>query len=113
MYLLRLPEDFVPEEYGWEVRNPIVPHQQLQAAMYELHRYGYVSTFYVRSEPDSDLSASLAFTGYDAVRREYRCMYCPPSERSDREVTAAQLREEIRGYVGHSDGSRGKSPVSR
>lgn len=105
MYLLRLPGDFVPEEYGWEVRNPMVPHQQLQAAMYELHRFGFVSTHYVRAEAGHDYPAGLAITGYDSKARQYLCMYNPPSGCGEREVTAAQMWDEVRFGVGHSVGS--------
>lgn len=108
MYLLRLPGDFEPETCGWVVRNPIVPHQQLQAAMAELHRWGFVSTHYIRPQEGSEFPAGLAVTGYDPAAGQYLCMYNPPSEWRDRKVTAAQLWEEIRTPVGHSEVSWGK-----
>ncbi|MGW3153745.1 hypothetical protein [Streptomyces sp. NPDC001089] len=108
MYLLRLPGDFVPEDHGWSLRNPIVPHQQLQAAMAELHRWGFVSRHYVRPADGSEFPASLAVTGYDSTTREYLCMYLPPSGCREREVTAAQMWDEIRGGVGRTGVSGGK-----
>ncbi|MFE4527133.1 hypothetical protein ACFRMO_08035 [Streptomyces anulatus] len=103
MYLLRLPESFVPEDHAWVVRNPVVPHQQLQSAMRELHRFGFVSTNYVRTEAGSDDVAGLVITGFDSGARQYLCMYNPPFECRDRKVSGALLITEILGGVGQSD----------
>ncbi|MEV7902140.1 hypothetical protein [Streptomyces anulatus] len=103
MYLLRLPESFVPEDHGWVARNVVVPHQQLQSAMRELHRFGFVSTNYVRTKAGSDDIAGLVITGYDSEARQYLCMYNPPFECRDTKVTVALLIAEIREGVGQSD----------
>lgn len=103
MYALRLPGTFVPEEHGWTVRNPVVPHQQLQMAMYELHRFGFVSANYVRPEPGSEALAGLVLSGYDRETAQYLCLYNPPSECRERNFTAAVLLAEIRDGVGHSE----------
>lgn len=103
MYLLRLPGDFVPENHGWVVRNPLVPHQQLQSAMRELHTFGFVSTNYTRPTAGCEFPAGLVVTGYDAGANQYLCMYNPPSECREEKVTASLLCTEILAGVGQSD----------
>lgn len=105
MYLISLPGDFVPEDHGWIVRNPVVPHQQRESAMRELHCFGFVSTNYVRPAPGSEFPAGLVICGYDSQAQQYKCMYNPPSECQEKKYTPALLRAEIRDGVGQSEGS--------
>lgn len=106
MFQLAVPEPFRPEDYGWEVSNPIVPQQQLQAAMQELHRYGFVSTQYKRWQIPFSFPAVLTVAGYDPSRRLYRLFYMPPFECPDEEVT----REEILREIQYGTGWREDSP---
>ncbi|MFC9505437.1 hypothetical protein [Streptomyces sp. NPDC057002] len=106
MYQLRFPKGFRrPEEYGWQVTNPIVPHQRLQAAMQELHRFGFVSTQFTRWQIPFRFPAGLVFMGYDSDTDQYYGMYTPPFECRERKVTRLEIWEEIRSGVGSSEGS--------
>lgn len=100
MFQLAVPEPFQPEDYGWEVSNPIVPQQQLQAAMQELHRYGFVSTQYKRWQIPFSYPAVLTVAGYDSGRRLYRLYYMPPFECPDKEFTQGEILREIRCGTG-------------
>lgn len=100
MFQLAVSEPFRPEDYGWEVSNPIVPQQQLQAAMQELHRFGFVSTQYKRWQIPFSFPAVLTVAGYDAGQRLYRLFYMPPFECADKEFTRGEILREIRYGTG-------------
>ncbi|WP_369042263.1 hypothetical protein [Streptomyces sp. Midd1] len=95
MMMLRFPRGFVPEEHGWRVTNPVVPHQQREMAMYELHRFGFVSTHYMRWHLPYRTPATLAVMGYRAESDQFWGMYGPPFERPDEEVTMGRVVDEI------------------
>lgn len=102
MYILTVPEDFRPEEYGWEVSNPIVAHQQVEAAMQELHRFGFVSTQYTRVQIPCPMRFVLTLADYSAEHRMYRVLYMRPFECGDEEVTRGALWDEIRWGFGRA-----------
>ncbi|MEU1552174.1 hypothetical protein ABZ517_05555 [Streptomyces scabiei] len=113
MFQLAIPDTFRPEDYGWEVSNPIVPHQQREAAMQELHRFGYVSTTFKRWQIPFAFPAVLSLAGYDSGRRLYRVFYMPPYECHDQDFTLGQILREIRCGAGWPEGSPERPFVSQ
>lgn len=95
MMILKFPKGFVPEQHGWQVTHPMIPHQQHEMAMYELHRFGFVSTHFIRWSIPFQLPFTLVFMGYKADTGCYWGMYGRPFEWPDGEVTKAQVIEEI------------------
>ena len=112
MYAIYFPRGLVPEEHGWQVVNPIVPHQQLDAAMQELRTFGFVSTHFKRFTIPWAYPAGLVFTGYDAGRGQYYGLYNPPFECRDRKVTRADIWREILSGVVQPEGSAPQVTVS-
>lgn len=98
MFLLLLPRDFVPEDYGWEPPDVKDPHVH-QIAMVELNRYGFVSTQWPRWETPFLYPACLRTMGYDAQRRQFRAGYSPPLGSPPDTISRAALRERF-GYTG-------------
>ncbi|MFH9731840.1 hypothetical protein [Streptomyces sp. NPDC017260] len=113
MFTLVASDDFRPEEYGWEVSNPVVPSQQLQAAMQELHRFGFVSTQYARWQVPYAMRFVLTVAGYSPERRMYRLFYMRPFECPGEEITRGVLWDEIRWGYGRPGGSEGHPFVSQ
>lgn len=112
MYTLHVGEDFEPADFGWEPSNPVVAHQQHAQAMYELHRFGFVSAQYSRFQVPFAHPAVLTIAGYDAGSRRYRLFYMPPFECPGRKVTRDVLLREIRDGVGWAEDSPGQPFVS-
>lgn len=112
MLVVPVPENFRPEDYGWEVSNPIVPHQQLASAMQELHHFGFVSTQYSRWQIPFRFPAVLTIADYDADTRQYKACYMPPFEWHTEKVSRPQILEEIRWGIGSTSGSPARPFVS-
>lgn len=113
MYYGLMPHGLVPEEHGWTVANPIAPHQQLPTTMMELHRFGFVSTHWMRWQPPFTYPAGLAFLDYHQPTGRYIGLYSPPFECPDRKVTASDVFEEIFHGVRSTVGVGKRESVSR
>ncbi|MFC4498496.1 MULTISPECIES: hypothetical protein [Streptomyces] len=110
--MLPFPCGFEPEDHGWTVVEPIAPNQRLQAAMQELHRFGFVSTHWQRWEVPYRSPAGLARVGYDKNRDCFYGLYMPPFERDRNSFTLAEIHREIRFGVGGGSISLGQPSVS-
>ncbi len=110
--MLAFPRDFEPEDHGWIIVEPVVPHQRLQAAMQELHRFGFVSTHWQRWEAPYVSPAGLVRVGYDKERDCFYGMYMPPFERDRNSFTLPEFHREMRLGVGGGVLSLGRPSVS-
>lgn len=99
MFHLLLPQDFFPEDWGWQAVDVYVPHQVHTGAMRELRTFGFVSTQWSRWEPPFAFPAVLATVGYDPRRRQFRALYNPPLGTPPEEIPRVALRERY-GYSG-------------
>lgn len=107
--LFTFPRGFVPEEYGWQVANPIIPRQQHEVAMFELHQFGFVSTHFLRWHIPFREPFLLVVAGYHSATDRYWGMYERPFEWGGGRVTVARVNHEIM----HGPGSPERPFVSR
>ncbi|MGW1180174.1 hypothetical protein [Streptomyces drozdowiczii] len=98
--MMLFPDDFEPEEHGWHVAEPYVPHQRLANALWELRRFGFVQTHWLRWEIPYRSPAGLVRCGYDTRRRRFYGMYMPPFERDRYRSSVAQIHREMRFGTG-------------
>jgi hypothetical protein len=112
MYDLGMPADFRPEDHGWEVRNPVVPHQQHEMDMYALNHWGFVPTFYLRTEIPFVTPAALVVIDRDKASGRWHVLYNPPVTDMERTPAGGEIRREIREGYAAVGASPGRTTVS-